>query len=279
MKISLIIATIGRYDELDYFFKSLVGQNYKDFEIIVVDQNEEGYLTPLLSQYSKEFEIIHLRSKPGLSKARNIGIPAATGQIIGFPDDDCFYDSKTLFGINEIFSSNALIGVLKAVHSPPESCCEGKDVSINYLRQVSNRFSLMLGQWISFVIFFKREIIEKVGGFDENMGVGAESVYNSGEETDYLLRALDSGARLYSCNTVQVYHPVDYDTENLPKSLKKANRYGLGRYYLLKKHKFGPLFKFVNIVYPIFKTLVKGDFHRLDIALSASLGRMGIVRN
>ena len=40
MKVSLIMPTINVTTELDLFLKSLKAQNYKDFELIVVDQNE-----------------------------------------------------------------------------------------------------------------------------------------------------------------------------------------------------------------------------------------------
>ena len=42
--ISMVLATLGRKDELVLFLECLSNQGTKDFEIIIVDQNEDGYI-------------------------------------------------------------------------------------------------------------------------------------------------------------------------------------------------------------------------------------------
>ena len=43
-EISLILATVGRTDELTRMFESLATQTFSDFEVVVVDQNEDDRL-------------------------------------------------------------------------------------------------------------------------------------------------------------------------------------------------------------------------------------------
>ena len=48
------------------------------------------------------------------------------------------------------------------------------------------------GGRISFTIFLRRRVVERVGEFDETLGVGAGTPYGSCEESDYLIRAVKS---------------------------------------------------------------------------------------
>lgn len=56
-------------------------------------------------------------------------------------------------------------------------------------------------------MFMRRGIAEAVGGFNENLGVGAPSIYQSGEETDYVLRALAAGFEMWHESSLMVHHP------------------------------------------------------------------------
>ena len=45
---ALILATVGRTVELNRLFDTLAAQSYRDFEVIVVDQNRDDRLIPVL---------------------------------------------------------------------------------------------------------------------------------------------------------------------------------------------------------------------------------------
>ena len=96
MKASLIVATKGRVDEVGRLFDSLCKQTYRDFEVIVVDQNPDDRLGELVRTYGAGMTIRWIRWSPGLSRARNAGLKQASGEIVAFPDDDCVYPDETL---------------------------------------------------------------------------------------------------------------------------------------------------------------------------------------
>src|SRR5882724_3254503 len=79
---SLIVCTLGRQDQLRRLFASLAVQSFRDFEVIVVDQNEGGFLDEIIAAYRPRLEIIHVAAAPGLSGARNVGLAHASGQIV-----------------------------------------------------------------------------------------------------------------------------------------------------------------------------------------------------
>src|SRR5579864_8357010 len=96
MKFSLVLATVGRHDEVARFLASLEAQGYRNFELIVIDQNDDDRLVPLLRMYHDRFALQHVRSPRGLSRARNVGLKLASGDVIAFPDDDCWYPAGLL---------------------------------------------------------------------------------------------------------------------------------------------------------------------------------------
>src|SRR5690349_10889036 len=107
--ISLLLATVGRTAELENFLLHLDAQTYRCFELIVIDQNPDDRLVAILSEYGQRFPIRHCRSGRGLSRARNVGLPAATGDVIAFPDDDCWYPPDLLQQVAAIFSENPAV--------------------------------------------------------------------------------------------------------------------------------------------------------------------------
>src|SRR5258708_17990546 len=93
---TLIIATLGRATELETLFESLALQHYPGLDCIVVDQNPDDRLKEIIDRWQDAFCIRRLRSSPGLSQARNIGLQYATGDIVAYPDDDCWYSPSLL---------------------------------------------------------------------------------------------------------------------------------------------------------------------------------------
>ena len=103
--ISLVVATRNRVTELERLLDSLEAQAYRDFEVIVIDQNADDRLLAILGKHS-QLTIHHLRSAPGLSRARNVGLEVARGEIISFPDDDCWYPPQLLAEVIDWFQAH-----------------------------------------------------------------------------------------------------------------------------------------------------------------------------
>src|SRR5271157_1281152 len=98
--VSLIVTTIDRVAELERLLTTLDAQSYKDFEVLVVDQNPDDRLVAVVQKH-QGLTIRHLRSGRGLSRGRNAGLRAAKGDIIAVPDDDCWYPDQLLATVTE----------------------------------------------------------------------------------------------------------------------------------------------------------------------------------
>lgn len=107
MKFSLIMGTLGRTAEVGRFLASLQRQDHSEFELIIVDQNPDDRLGSLIADYSRYFSIVWLDSPKGLSRARNIGLAQITGDVVAFPDDDCWYPDGLLSYVASRFERDA----------------------------------------------------------------------------------------------------------------------------------------------------------------------------
>ncbi len=99
-KVSVIVATYRREKELEKALLSLKNQQYKNIEIIIVDDNGDEYfnarVTEIVESFKKENPTLDvtLITNPvnkGSAETRNIGINASTGNYITFLDDDDVY--------------------------------------------------------------------------------------------------------------------------------------------------------------------------------------------
>ncbi len=200
---SLVVCTLARREPLVRLLDSLRLQGDDDFEIVLVDQNPEGFLDDLIGAYEGALNISRVRSEKGLSRARNVGLSVARGAIVAFPDDDCWYPQGILSDVRSWMNGHPDVGVLTCVTR--DACgvlSNGRFLKTS--RDVSRRNVWYAGN--SNGLFFRREVIAQTGLFDETLGTGSGSPFGAGEETDYLLRALATGARIRFERNLFVHH-------------------------------------------------------------------------
>ena len=245
MTFSLVLATIDRTQELARFLSALALQSYPECELIVVDQNLDGRLMPILDSYRHRLRIIHTQSGQGLSRGRNVGLPHATGEIIGFPDDDCWYPGGLLQRLATGFKENPTWdGITGLPIDESGSVYPGK-------WDPDPGFSTRANIWrrgISFTVFLRRRVTSEVGLFDETLGLGAGTPWGSGEETDYLLSAIAKGFRIFYDPSIVVHHPRHaslYDAD----ARRKTYRYAMGMGRVLKKHRYPHAHVFYRYVF------------------------------
>ena len=191
-RFSLIVATKGRVDELQRLLSSLLTQEPADYELIIVDQNADDRLATVISAFPEQCRLRYIRCEPGVSRARNLGIAAATGQILSFPDDDCWYLPDTLHNVDRWFREHPAYGILSVtsrddngVRSGNRWAVESCDLSsLNVFRASA-----------TYTFFVNRAGKAHDLWFDENIGPGCGNAVLSGEDTDYVLSALDRGVK------------------------------------------------------------------------------------
>jgi GT2 family glycosyltransferase len=253
----LIVATIGRVDELRSFFDSLVRQTATDFRVIVVDQNDDDRLRPVLA--NRPFEVLRLTSSRGLSRARNAALAKVEADVVAFPDDDCVYPDDLLERVAERFAAaRKLDGQIGRGDTPAAWATEPAMLTRENL----------WNRAISYAIFLRRDVVERVGPFDETLGLPSSSA----EEIDYLIRALDAGARIEYDPSLVVHHGAERRDRR-----EVANRDGASIGYILRKHRYPPRTVARMLVRPaggVLLACMRNDRARAAFHLSTLRGRL-----
>ncbi len=102
-KFSIIIPVYNVEKYLNKCLDSVVKQTYKNYEVIIVcdkcSDNSESIVDEYIKKY-KNFTKIYAEHT-GLSKARNIGVEASSGEYILFLDGDDYFELDLLKTLNE----------------------------------------------------------------------------------------------------------------------------------------------------------------------------------
>lgn len=113
MKFSVIVPIYKVEEYLPACVDSILGQNYPDFEVILVDDGSPDNCPGICDDYARKdarVKVVH-KENGGLSDARNAGIAAATGDYLLFVDSDDFWSCpevlSTVAGVIE--KTNATI--------------------------------------------------------------------------------------------------------------------------------------------------------------------------
>ena len=236
---TLVLATYGRSDVLGPMLASLASQTWRGFELIVVDQNDDDRVVPMLEPiHQAGIAVSHLRiAAPNLSAARNRGIDAAAGQWVAFPDDDCWYEPDCLARVVEAIGAEPAIdgwvvdwveasaaaakakvgakvgagaGATRAASTGAEGGAvrpeggAGRAAGVPAALDPAVFRAFRGGDASSISLFLRTAVVRAVGSFDVRIGVGR--YYGAGEETDLMIRLLDHGAVIRRLSRARVHH-------------------------------------------------------------------------
>lgn len=106
-QVSVIVPTVDRAELLLECVESILRNDFTDFEILVVDQDpDKGLSAQLSARFEGDSRINYLSlDEASASKARNLGIRHARGEILAFVDDDLEVDTGWLGAYVSAFAS------------------------------------------------------------------------------------------------------------------------------------------------------------------------------
>jgi glycosyltransferase involved in cell wall biosynthesis len=225
MKISLVLATLGRDLEVADFLKSLLNQTYKDFELIIIDQNRDGKIDAIVKPFMVCLAVKHVKvGFTGNARARDYGIGLAQGRIVAFPDDDCAYEREVLEKVVVEFERRKNLSILVAGSYDFSSSRFSIGVNSPRARYFS-RFRMMGVEFTQF--FYVSRIDRKQFHLDHDFGIGSK--YSGAEGFELLYRLLRSGSAAFYTPEIKIYHP-DKDHYKLGTGRMLMYSTGIGAY-------------------------------------------------
>jgi len=216
--LSIVICTFNRCELLKSAIKSCIDQTAEKslFEIIVIDNNSTDQ-TQLICQNYESFGVKYfLEKEQGLSSARNAGYKVASGDYIGYLDDDA---------IAEINWASKAIKIIKDQY--PDAF--GGPIFPLYLNQkpewFKDEYEIRMHQdftgWLAKSnylsgsnMFFRKSILEEFGGFNKTLGMkGSDLAY--GEETELIIKMHKADKKVFYDQELTVNHLVPEFKQNL----------------------------------------------------------------
>ena len=184
--ISVIVPVYNAEKFIDRCIKSILNQNYNDFEIILVDDGSPDKCPKICDEWAEKDERIKVIHKinGGVSSARNAGLKVAKGEFVTFVDsDDTLYDCA-LLNMNNLMDSETDFVI-----------CSHNDVKIEnvlvkpYIENVKTYTANEIKTdkfiefdetvWWPWGKLFRMSIIKKNNlEFDTNISFGEDHIFN-----------------------------------------------------------------------------------------------------
>lgn len=202
-RVSVIIPYFKRGAVFERALDTVLNQDYKNKEIIIVDNHSEDGLPQKMSARGAEIKLIEMPENRGACAARNVGARAASGDILVILDDDAgFMSPNELRNLVRIFDQRDDVAVIALRVCDPNS------------RELSLRDWCHPRYWKDFektefetdhfgegASAFRRQVFEKTGGYYERLFYGAEGL-------DMELRVMDLGFKIIYTPEVSIWHEV-----------------------------------------------------------------------
>lgn len=200
-------------------------------ELVLVDNGSTDDTHRIMERHADRVSYpVLVRQEPeaGLSRARNVGLDASTGDLLLFTDDDCYMAPGYISLAVEIFESEAFdFGGGQAVLH------EDRDAFVGY-NLFEHRKTLEPGRFIpagtiqGSSMIFRRRVVERVGYFDCMLGAGTPFPC---EDIDYVARASFAGFTGGKFPELVVRHDHGRRTNRDYREILRSYDHGRGAYY------------------------------------------------
>lgn len=252
---SIVVPTYNNEDTIEACLRTLIRQSYPGKEIIVVNDGSTDRTIKVLCAIAKDHPSISVISVEhgGRSKARNIGVEHANGEIIFFGEGDAIYErdylekAVALMGANPKMGGVCATGSIWKVRSTFVTECIAVESTIK--RNLFKEGKLKpFYAWV-----YRKEAIEAIGSFDERL--------SQAEDKDLFLRVKNAGYSIGLITGINWRHRRGQDTWTY---LKRCYIGGEARIlYILKHQRIMELLKNVGPLWLLVLALLFAIFSPL----------------
>jgi glycosyltransferase involved in cell wall biosynthesis len=214
--VSVIIPTCGRPELLLQCVRSILLNDFQNFEIIVVDQQPGSDLGARLATLGRGRQLVHVTlDEAALDRARNLGIDHARGRFLVFADDDIEVDRGWLRAYVEAFTSvepapGAIAGRLDAKYLAPKPSWMPDTHLFGIYEKEQGLGPIAEGDLpIGANFALLADAVRRTGRFDERMDYSyARKSMLSGGDSLMALQVRQAGYAIYYQPAARAWHKI-----------------------------------------------------------------------
>jgi GT2 family glycosyltransferase len=257
-KVSVIIVNFNGTEVIEECLRTILNQTYKNFEVIVVDNDSKDGSPKIIKDKFPEVTLIEEKYNHGFAGGNNIGYKYSTGDIIILLNNDTKVEKDYIEKFVKVFDDFPNCGAAQSkivLFDEPEildgagSYWTGFTILYHYgylknsnLDNFNRPYKVFTAKGASFIT--KREIIEKVGLFDADF-------WHYYEEGDFCHKVINAGYDIYYYPTTTCFHKSGYSRLILNKEdlIFFSNEKNRILSFILN-------FKFPDVIFVLFKHLI-----------------------
>lgn len=197
-KVSVVVCSYNGAATLRGCLEALHKVDYPDFEVILVDDGSKDATQSIVAEFPLVKNI--LQPNRGLSVARNVGMHAASGEIIAYTDSDCMPDSDWLYFLVSTLLHSSYAAVGGPNLNPPATgpipaavaACPGAPTHVLLSDTEAEHIpGCNMAYW--------KSVLEEIGGFDPEFR-------KAGDDVDLCWRLMQAGHRVGFSPSALVWH-------------------------------------------------------------------------
>lgn len=263
MKISVIIPNYNGEKIIDGCIESLLKQEYKEFDIIIVDNNSTDRSVEIIEEKYPSITLIKNNKNLGFAAAVNIGIKASNSDFVALLNNDTEVDKKWLGNLYSVVSKDDKIfsASSKMIRFYERDIIDdagdqynllgwaykrGDGASVDKFNKDKVVFSTCAGAGL-----YRRKVFEEIGYFDE-------AFFAYLEDIDVSFRGNIYGYKNVYVSDAIVYHMVSATSGSRHNKfkVKLASRNNI---YLIRKN-MPLIFTIINLPFLVLGIIVKYIF-------------------
>jgi GT2 family glycosyltransferase len=222
-RISVVVCSYNGSRTIGETLGALAKLDYPDYEVIVVDDGSTDNTSAIAERYS--FRLIRTENN-GLSAARNVGMNAATGEIVAYTDDDAYPDPHWLRYLALAFMRTDHAGIGGPNIAPPGDGLIADCVANAPGGPVHVLLSDDVAEHIPGCnMAFRRERLTAIGGFDPRFRI-------AGDDVDICWRLQERGWTLGFTPSAAVWH---HRRDSIKEYFKQQRNYAEAEALLAEK--------------------------------------------
>lgn len=227
IKVSVIILNWNGLKLLKKYFKSLINQNFNDYEIIFFDNNSSDksidYINKIKLKTKSKITIVKNTQNDGTAKASNEASKYAKGKYLFFVSNDMIFDRNIIRNLYEYYCSNPEVGIatvkmLRNINENKTNIIDsmganidliGNAISVNIHKKLNKVNDQNSEVFFSFggALFIKKKLFKKVKGFDERY-------FTLSDDIDLCWRVRLLNFKVNYINKSYIYHRVSATLSN-----------------------------------------------------------------